>query len=72
MLRFSLRVTRMERIRNEPITGKEQFGRQRAQIEIVWTCADGGQQIYWEKDAQARTPRQKVKRRLMDVEKEDR
>ena len=43
MLRFSLGVTRMDRIRNEYIRGTVQVGRfgdkVRGEIEMVWTCA---------------------------------
>ena len=46
MLRFSLGVTRMDRIRNEYIRGTAQVGRfgdkVRGEIEMVWTCAQEG------------------------------
>ena len=44
MLRFSLRVTRMDKIRNEYIRGTAQVGRfgekNRDTTEVVWTCTE--------------------------------
>ena len=51
MLRFSLGVTRMYKIRNEYIRGTAQVGRfgenTRGEIEVVWTCKGKGKGSFY-------------------------
>ena len=50
MLRFSLGLMRMDRIRNKHIRGTAnvlQFRDYSGQMEAVWTCEEEGQRIYW-------------------------
>ena len=61
MLRFSLEVTRMDKIRNGYIRGTAQVGRfgenTRGETEVVWTCTEERWWVYWEKDAEDRVAR---------------
>ena len=54
MLRFSLGVTRMDKIKNEYIRGSahvEQLGQKlRGKTEMVWACAEKGSWLHWEKN----------------------
>ena len=56
MLRFSLGVARMDKIRNRYIRGTAQVGRfgekTRRETEVVWTCTEERLWVYWEKDAE--------------------
>lgn len=52
MLRFTLGVTRMAKIRNEMIRGTAQVKQrgdksQRGQTATVWTCPEEGRWVYW-------------------------
>lgn len=50
MLRFSLEVTKMDKIRNEYMRGTaeaERSGDRESEAGMVWMCAEEGSWIYW-------------------------